>query len=191
LSWEEPLLIIPFVLVALVAMFLAGEAWQKSRSPGSLSFSLLMLSVTIWLLAGAGNLAAVDLEHKLFWAKVSYLGISWLATIWLIFTVEFAYQHSRFLRRYGWFLWIVPILTILAVFTNDLHHLFWTQITVLNDGRLEYARGYWFWFFIPYSYLLLAVGAGVLVRGLLRYPQYRHRQLIGLLIGGCRRVAST
>lgn len=183
MSWESPLLIIAFMLVAMVAMFMAGEAWRKRNAPGSMSFSLLMLSVTVWLLASAGNLAATTLEHKLFWSKIEYLGICWLATLWLMFAVEFAYQHSKIVARYGGLLWIIPSLTMILVFTNDLHHLYWSSINVLNDGRIVYNRGIWFWVFVPYNYLLLALGAGVLVSGLLRYPYYHRRQIAALVLG--------
>ncbi|MBE0699441.1 MAG: PAS domain S-box protein, partial [Anaerolineaceae bacterium] len=180
---DNPLLIIPFILVTLVALFLAGEAWQKRNSPGSLNFALLMLAVCIWLIASGGNLASSQPEQKLFWAKVAYLGICWLSTLWLAFCLDFSYQHSRFLDRIGWVLWVMPLLTILIVFTNELHHWYWSAVTYTADGNIDYVRGFWFWIFVPYSYMLLAVGCGVLIRGLFHFPNYLRRQIAALILG--------
>jgi diguanylate cyclase (GGDEF)-like protein/PAS domain S-box-containing protein len=182
-GWENPILIISSIIISLIALILAGQAWEKRNSPGSMSFALLMLAVCVWLVATGGSQGATTAGQKLFWAKVAYLGVSWLATLWLTFSLEFAYQHSRFIERAGWLLWIIPSLTILMILTNELHHWFWTAVIADANGSIIFHRGIPYWGFVVYNYALLIIGCAVLIRGLLRYPFYQNRQVAALILG--------
>ncbi len=74
-------------------------------------------------------------------------------------------------------------------FTNENHHLLWTDI-ILQPGPLNialYVHGPWFYVHIVYSYLLLFIGTYWLVRGLIKFSSQKRRQIIiiifGLIIG--------
>ena len=66
--------IIPPLVAALVAAFLAYYAWQRRPLAGSVSFLVLMIAVAQLSLAYALMLSAADASDKLLWAKVQYFG---------------------------------------------------------------------------------------------------------------------
>ena len=74
-------------------------------------------------------------------------------------------------------------------FTNDYHHLLWSDI-ILQPGSLNiaiYVHGPWFYIHIVYSYLLLLIGTYWLTKALLVFSRQKRKQVIiiisGLIIG--------
>ncbi len=174
---------VPFILMALGAVWLAGISWKHSRSPGSLSFSLLMMAVSVWLIADVVKTVTPALPEKLLWLKLQFLGISWVATLWMTFIVDFAYPQNPFLRKIGIGLWVMPFATMVLAATNELHYWVWEKVSLSNQGQLLYDHGWWFWFFVGYSYLLLLAGAILLVVDAKKFPIYHRRQIGALLLG--------
>lgn len=179
-SW---VITVPFTLMALGAVWLAGISWKRSRSPGSLSFSLLMLAVSVWLIADVVKVISPVLRDKMLWLKIQFIGISWVATLWLAFILDFAYPNDPTLRKIGIGLWIIPCLTMALAATNEFHRWVWTDVRIAEQGGLFYEHGWWFWMFTGYSYLLLAAGVVLLVRDAKRFPVYHRRQTAGMLFG--------
>ncbi len=180
------LIVIPFILAAVLALILSAAAWRRARSPGSLSFALACFSVCVWLFAAAMETTTTVQAEIITWAKVAFLGVSWLAPFWLLFVMEYAYPAGRYATRYAAGLLVVPIITVAVVMTNDLHHLFWTYYSMDSAGpeaKLIFYRGPWFWIFAGYSYALLGASAYFLVRAYRHFQRERRQQVIGLLIG--------
>jgi diguanylate cyclase (GGDEF)-like protein/PAS domain S-box-containing protein len=184
-GWEPTLLVVPFILTALGALYLAGEAWRRSRSSGSLSYALLMLVIVVWLLTSSASLLSVLPEQKIFWAKATYFGVAWLATLWFTFALEYFYPNNRFLESAGWALWIIPSATVLIVATNELHGWMWSEIIPApgGSGALLYQRSVWFYVFFVYSYALLAAGMAVMIRAITSFRMIHRRQVVALILG--------
>lgn len=181
-----PLIVIPFILIALIALGLAFVAWQRSRAPGSSSFALMMLAIAVWLLTVVIQITVASQPEKDVWAKIGYMGIGWIGTLWLSFALEFTHPENRFLRQVGNWLSLIPIITLFLIITNDQHSLMWTHITPLySSGRLDLVASYgvWFWLYAIYSYLVLILGAVILLSDVLRHPQINRWQVVGL-VGG-------
>ena len=70
-------------------------------------------------------------------------------------------------------------------FTNEYHHLLWTDI-ILQPGPLNiaiYVHGPWFYVHIIYSYLLLLIGTFWLLKGLLVFSRQKRKQVIIIVFG--------
>lgn len=181
--WESPLFVLPFILFALGALALAGTAWRRSQTPGGLSFALLMLCLSVWLLAEGLEISGPDYSIKNFWVQFAFLGIAWIGPLWLTFAVEFAYADNNLHEHVGLWPWVIPAVTVLLVFTNDYHHLIWTSSAISSGSpMLIQERGFWSWVFIGYTYFLLAAGGVILVQGISRYPMVRRRQVGALIV---------
>jgi diguanylate cyclase (GGDEF)-like protein/PAS domain S-box-containing protein len=182
---RPPLFVFSFLAVSLIALYLAGAAWRRSRTPGSLSFTLLMLAVSIWLFATAGSLSMDDLAAKIFWAKVTYSVTAWVGLLWFSFAFEYTHPESRIIEKWGGWLWVVPMLTCLLTFTNEFHGLVWPRIDPAPAGStaLIFSRGPWFWVHVFYNYTLIALGAFVLLHSVIRQSIYHRRQVLALVLG--------
>ena len=144
------------------------------------------MALALWSVTGAMHTLVDDTATRLVIAKIQYLGVAPIGALWLLFTSQYsraAWPADQVLRTA---LWIVPVVTLLLVGTNDRHHLYWAAITevALGDGtRLVYRSGPWHWVHAAFSHILMAVGTLTLVGGLRRFAA-AYRQQTLLLIGG-------
>lgn len=186
-----PLQYLPYVLPLIIAVvtqgILAFYAWRHRRTPGAKSFALLMVALCVWsvgyileLLSGA------NLPLKVFWASGKYLGVVLTPLAWFTFATEYTGRETWLTPRRLTLLSIVPLLTFILAMTNGVHNLVWSQEQVVAAGpflALKVAFGPWFWVHTAYSYLLLLLGAILLVQALLHRPHLYQGQMTGLLLG--------
>ncbi len=181
---------VPYVVVpaiaAGIALSVAIYAWLRRAAPGGAPLALLMLAVAMWALAAAGEFAAVSVPAKIWWSKITYLGIVGVAPAWLLFVLDYGQRTEWLTPRRIALLWIVPAITLLLVFTNEWHHLIWPRVTPSSDApgaMLIYDHGIGFWVEWAYSYLLMLVGTILLVQTTLRPPRLYRRQAKVMLAG--------
>ncbi|MBN1135960.1 MAG: PAS domain-containing protein [Anaerolineae bacterium] len=181
---------VPYIVVSAIAAGIAVSvaiyAWRQRAAPGGACLVLLMLAVAMWALSTAGEFAAVAVPAKIWWSKVTYLGIVGVAPSWLLFVLDYAQRNEWLAPRRIALLWIVPAITLALVFTNEWHHLIWPRITPASAAPgaiLIYDHGIGFWVEWAYSYLLLLLGTILLVRAILRPPRLYRRQAKVMLVG--------
>jgi PAS domain S-box-containing protein len=145
-----------------------------------------LVAVSIWSLAYAFELSSSVLSIQLLWAKLQYLGIVTIPVTWLVFVLQYTRRGDWITPRRVALLSIIPVLTILVTWTNELHHLTWYRIEPENvEGLvlLDYTYGVWFWAQTAYAYVLLLVGTVLVVQALLRAPYLYQGQMGTLLVG--------
>jgi PAS domain S-box-containing protein len=180
------LYVVVLTIAAGVAALVAMYAWRRRATPGGIYFVLLMLAVAEWAFAGAAEFAAIDIPTKIVWGKISYLGIVSVAPLWLLFTLGYSQRAQWLTRRRAALLWIVPIIVLGLVATNEQHRLIWPRITPdssMPGMMLVYEHGIGVWVNMVYSYSLLLLGTIWLVRVVLRSSQLYRRQAGALLVG--------
>ena len=183
-------MITPYVLVsalaAVVAVIVAVVAWQRRAAPGGRPLVWLMVAVAIWSAGAALEYATVGIPGKIFWAKVQYLGVLSCPVFFLLLAVEYNHLDRWLTRRTIGLLFVVPALTLILAFTNERHGLIWPSVipTGAPEANLAlYDHGMGFWIgSVGYSYLLMAIGTGLLIRAALRFPPLYRRQSIMLVI---------
>jgi diguanylate cyclase (GGDEF)-like protein/PAS domain S-box-containing protein len=184
--WQYHPYILPCLITASVAWLLARTAWQRRNAPGALPLSLFMLAVTVWSLAYAVGLGSTSLAAKVFWAQVQYFGIAPIAVLWLVFAMQYAGQGKWLTRRNLALLSIIPLVTILLVWSNAFHSLVWseTHLELRGDLRtLALSYGSWFWVQTAYAYVLISAGVVFLVAEFRRRPWLHRGQWPSLLLG--------
>jgi PAS domain-containing protein len=146
--------------------------WRRRKVRGAKWLSMAMLSMSIWGIAAAFEMAAATVEAKILISKIQYIGVISSSPLLLIF----AYNHFTFhsneisakesayqalsLTRWMPLLWVIPAITLILVWTNELHNLIWTGyhfIPAPSGNILVYSHGAWFWGFITFTYMTLAL----------------------------------
>ncbi len=176
------LLTVAVIVDVLVALY----AWWRRATPGGIYLALLMAAAAIWALADAIEFAALDIPTKIFWSKVSYVGIVNVPPLWLLFTLSYSQHTQWYTRRRVALLWVIPAIVLGLVATNELHHLVWSRITPDPSApglMLIYEHGPGIWLAMLYSYPLLLLATIWLVQVALRSAQLYRRQAVALLVG--------
>jgi len=120
-----------------------------------------MAAIAWWLLSAIIENTSSNLFLSIFWMKMCYLGITTLPVIWLVFTLQYS-DRGKWLTRPGIvLLFILPAVTLIMVWTNDIHHLMWKSIVVdtsFYPPVKTVTYNAWFWVHAIYSYVLLLAG---------------------------------
>ncbi|RZL43489.1 MAG: PAS domain-containing sensor histidine kinase [Pedobacter sp.] len=131
-------------------------------------FSIMMLSNSIWSIGYGLELSSSTLAQVKFLIAVEYLGIASLPLLWFIFCLHFCGKEDWLKKKNNIvFILIVPIITVLMVWTNSLHFLYYKSIEINNSGpfpMVDLTRGPWYFLFTIYFYTLLACGTFLLIQ---------------------------
>jgi len=149
-------------------------------------FAWLMLLMAEWSLAYAMEWLAPDLATKTFWTKTEYFGVVSLPVFWLAFTLTYTGRRNLLTRRNQAALWLISLITIVLVWSNEWHKLIWQRMWIESTDALHIMRivyGTWFWIFVTYSYLLLLGGTLLVAWEMIRAPALYRKQAEIILMG--------
>ncbi len=160
----------PQLLLGLNLLFFSVfYAWIGLSTARHLStrlyFREMMLSMSLWSACYGAEILASDLEIKLIWAKLGYIGIVSLPVFWLLFSLTFSGYVERLQPQRRRLLWILPMLTLGMVWTNELHHGIWSRYWIDPNSPFllaVYEHGWYFWIHTAYSYGLIFIGTAIL-----------------------------
>lgn len=176
---------LPLVIAAMISGALALYTWRNRRTAGATPFSLMMLILFQWGTSYILQLAAIDLQTKVLWANISFIGVVATPVAWLTFAFEYTGRKAWINARRLAILSIVPLTTLIIIFTDDRHHLFRTSQRLASEGGflvLDTANGSWFWIHAAYTYTLIMIGLFLIVRALLRWPAQYRGQMVWILL---------
>lgn len=170
MSASHILVTTPLVLSGGLASCIAIFAARRLRIPGARTLVALMIAIAIWSFGYAVELNSTNIDQAIFCVYVEYIGIASVPITWFIFAVRYT-RHDRWLTRYTLpLLALIPTITLLLAWTNqEFRYLWewasWSVKEVIPLLHLEY--GWWFWFYIAYSYVCLFSGTWLLIRAFL------------------------
>ncbi len=174
-----PLLLGSGLSLVLIFILMRRPLPKKSR------IDVLMLMVGAWwATAYAMELMSAGLSAKLFWTKIQYIAIVLFPVATLVMGLIYT-EQSRWLTRWNLVLLIViPLTTLLIIFTTGGTNLFWNKITLNTQTvpqtlRVEYEAG--FWLFMIYTSLFTWGGMSLMLLSFIKSP-ILHRRQIRILI---------
>lgn len=158
-----------------LSITVALTAWRRRLAPGATGLALFALSNAIWAFTYAIRWRAAGPAAQHFWLNATYLGVLAGPFSIIVFTLQFTRRAHLLTRRNLILLAIEPILTLLLLFTDDMHGLFFGGF--ISSGRI-FNGGPWFWINVVYSY-----SAYLLMLGLIAWEYLRTSHLYRLQIG--------
>src|SRR5215211_5084037 len=121
--------VLPFLISVTILISLGIYAFRlREKVETANLFSLLSLALAIWTVCYAMELLNVSLESKIFWAKMKYLGATPGPVLWFVFSLHYTNHRHWLARPLKMVLAAFILLTLGIVFTNELHHWYWTEI---------------------------------------------------------------
>jgi signal transduction histidine kinase len=172
--------ILPSIFTLLLLIALAIYAWRRRNVAGVVPFTIGCLLAVPWVAGSVLEFSAINVATKIFWVKFQSVWQLPSATASTCFILEYAWPGRWLKRRNLALLSFAPLLLVILVLTNGLHHLAWSGFTY--DGSVIPLRGPGIWSLIAYGYGLGLLNLVVLVWLFLRSPQ--HRWPVAIMVAG-------
>lgn len=169
-------------LVFVVFLFIVVYR-MKNKNQIHYAFQILMTTIFIWTL-GAAALATDSLlgnPTRIWLVYMAYVGLILTPVAILFLGLVFAKSSIKLSWRYGLLL-IVPIVSIVMLFTNESHHLFYKSIEYSTLTVASYLGDYFFIHTI-YSYVCITVGMAYLIYFSIKNAGFFSRQSILIAVG--------
>ncbi len=183
--WQFSFYLIPILIAAALSGFFSWRVWKKRPAAGTEPLFLLNISIAFWSLCYAVELALINLPAKIFWMRLEYFGIVTLPIFWLFFSMQYTQPGKALPEKTTPLLFIIPLITLGLVFTNQNHQLIWSSISLQikhNLTTLRVSYGPWFWLHTVYSYTLFLIGFYFLVRYYFKLKKPQNRQVGAILL---------
>lgn len=175
------------IISGLMTLSLGVYTLIKCRhSKGVISFAIAMLIVTLWSIPNALEMSATVLDVKLFWANIQYIAYCFSPVALLILCLEFScYEKYVNFRKLLW-IFIIPAITIILVWTDKYHGLVRNNIHMDYSGAFPVINkqyGPFFYIHALHSHGLNLTTIFILFRAVFKRKTIYRKQAVALLIG--------
>ncbi len=142
-----------------------------------------LLALIIWPWAYALHWLFPTEPTQFFWLNATYFGVVAVPAAFFVFTLQLTHNDSWLSKHNLWLFLIEPILTLLLLWTDPWHGLFFGGKRLYGTSDI-FEGGPWFWTNVVYSYSLILLGFIVLIRSYLRATGKIYRRQLGAAILG-------
>lgn len=184
-SWQFTPVAYLYFIAAASALYLSIYAYRLRPVRGATYFCFLSGSVSIWTLGYILGLLNTSLAGKLLFLRMEYLGIIFSNLFWILFIITYIYHNHWITRKTLIGLSIVPLLTYAQILTVENHTFFYqtytlTQASGLIVSNKIYGTGFILW--ALYSYIIFAIGEGLLIWCIFRMPDRFRKQALPIIL---------
>lgn len=171
----------------LLAIILVIVINSKRKKSVHITFSFVILCLMICCIGQLASLVFADDWHfdPVYFDYFVYIGTCFLPVAFLFFGISFSRSRFRFKKKYL-LLFIVPIISLLVIWTNDFHHLFYVVYNVYTAGT---TFGPYFYVHSAYSYVLLFIALFYLIRYTIKNSGFFSKQSVLILTGSMIPIA--
>lgn len=178
--------ILVLLITVIISITLAIYGFRRYSEPEMASFGFLMTFIAVWAIGTAGECFFTTIGMKLFFNIIIYVGNQTSPVLFLLFILFLTRSGAWFPDRYIPVLFLIPSITILFAGTNELHHLLWTNVEVIDTIYTGYSHliehGPWFPVELVYIYLVLSISLICIIRSILSTSGIFNRQMTIILI---------
>ena len=178
----QPNIFIPliYILAAIPYAWLGLYAWRRRPAVAVTPFAWVMLGMSFWTFTYGLEIFFSQTPIKLFFVQLEYIGIVSAPVFMLFFAFDYTGNRHLLNDRVRMLIWAIPTMVLLAVWTNETHHLMWDMETVINTHGLTLLSlryGALFWIHAITSYGMMAVAFVLLITELIQRPGIYRNQI--------------
>lgn len=171
------------LMIASLLVFILLIVNVKVKKKKQVNWCIIGL-ISCLLICCVGQIMSIILPDKvgiepMYFDYFVYIGTCFLPVFFFLFGLTFAKTKVVFTKKYLLLL-VIPILSLLVLWTNDFHHLFYVKYSVLNA---ETVFGPYFPVHSLYMYLLILIGIIYLLRYSFKNSGFFSRQSICFTLG--------
>jgi PAS domain S-box-containing protein len=169
-------------------------AWMRKNIPGALAFMVLMIAFAVWAFGYALEIGSQNPFTAMWALRIQFLGSVTIPVALFSFAARYT-TRTWFSKRVILALCVMPILTLIMVWTAHLHGWMWAIVTpgsesgfMQLDPRPELStvtlvNQTWFWIDMAYGYAIIFASLIIIIRATLSDPQLYREQGWALILG--------
>ena len=178
--YVELLLFVTLIATISLAFFTRKKKKEELYSLFRILFVLLSIHVFALMLLFYFKDSFMNQENLLFIDGISYISTCNLPVI--LYFIALKYENKEADLKKYWPLFIIPVLTILIIYTNPMHHLFCKNYSInVSDVDL----GPYFYVHMIYTYALLVIGFIKIIKTSIKRAGFISLGTILIIIGAC------
>ncbi len=178
----------PFALISfssfLIMMMLGILLWQKYYTSQTKYAVFLFGANAIYSFFYAFEISFKSLDEIIWFYRLEYFGIPFLSVFYLMFALHFSGRNRWLTARNKILIFTIPVITLLLVLTNELHHLFYVREYMNLSGpfpSFSFVPGYWYYVHQIYVIVVMLVSLVILGTMIRSSSSIYRKQLIFLL----------
>lgn len=156
-----------------------------ARSKGYAAFLFLFMSIFMYTVGYIFELSSNTAETIFLSLKIEYLGAPLIAVFWFLFALYYNDYliKNKFVMA---LLFVVPITTIIMLYTNEHHYFHYKSFTIDVSGPFPVAKtqkGWWYYIDFIYKMIVAFAGLALFAFSYGKATGYRKRQAKTIFIG--------
>ena len=175
------------VILELIVFYYIRKRGNK-RSQLVLAFELTMTCMMLWCIGLMIQILVINYISPSLAVYVDYfIYILIVLTPVALFFVSYIFTKKEIhFRKWYLLLFVIPLITMLVLWTNDFHHLFYKYYSV---NTAETTFGSYFYIHSIYTYALFAVDIIMLLRASIKQSSMLSKQSLLILLGSLVPIA--
>ena len=154
---------------------------QHNKKPVTRYFAAFILCLIIISIGQALSIIVPRYTNiePIYFDYIVYVGTCFMPIAFFFFSRAFANIKIKFKKSYL-LMFIIPVLSLLVLWTNDLHHLFYVKYDVIN---VKTQFGAYFPIHSIYTYALIIYSIGFMIRYSIKNSGFFSKQTMILILG--------
>ena len=151
----------------ILCLGLSVYVWRHRHDHTALSLSLLLLAAATWSFFYGVEFSHNSLPPMRVALVLQYLGIAAMPVLFFVFALRYSGNDRWLGSSRVALLCILPVFTVAMNATNDLHHLFYSSVSVGVASDFSFLRlqpGPFYWLNIVYAHALFVAGLVFMIR---------------------------
>lgn len=175
----------PFIVAMALSVFIIISVWKYRSQTIIKTIIYLVCACFLWSAANMLEYGFESLKIKSFFVGVEYISIVTIPVAWIILAALYTERYSLVKIKNIVLLMLLPVITLILIWTNSAHHLMRYNISLDTTGPysiITKSYGPWFWVAVIYNNLLMLAGTLLFFYRIFKPPKMHRVQIILLLI---------
>ncbi|MCK4336530.1 MAG: PAS domain-containing protein, partial [Candidatus Aminicenantes bacterium] len=180
------LLFLSTAVTLSIAVYIWRFFWRKKQVQSARAFAFLVFAVSVWAFGSALALKSSTPANTYFWEQFKYIGILLVPTTLFVFCLQWTGRDKNMSSLKYALMYVAPVLFIILIFTDPLHHLMWKEFHFVSFGPYMFDRvvhGFGWWLLWSYNVIFI-LGSIFLLGSAILNLRYNYRKQATILLVG-------
>jgi PAS domain-containing protein len=174
-----------YLVSAAISLAAAGAVLRRGDARGAQPLAGMLIAAAVWAVCDAIEVHLRTVDGRRLVSQVQYFGVVSAAPFFAEAALQLARADAWLERRsVRAAIWAIPLITLVMAWTSAWHPWLWTDIRLPStaDPFATYEYGWWFWVLTVQHYVLMLVGAVVLIAASRRVAHAYRTSMWGVLV---------